>query len=101
VEIYEEARREHPHLGLVSVCRTLEKLARLGLLESVHHPNGCNAYIAARQGHSHLLICQNCGKVSYFSGDRLGALVESVEGESGYQVKYRLLQLIGLCGHCQ
>jgi Fe2+ or Zn2+ uptake regulation protein len=101
LEIYEEARRTHPRLGLVSVYRTLEKLAELGLIERVHHPNGCNSYIAARPGHTHLIICQNCGKVSYFSGDRLGPLVETVEGESGYQVKDHWLQLIGLCRLCQ
>jgi Fe2+ or Zn2+ uptake regulation protein len=101
LEIYEEARRTHPRLGLVSVYRTLDRLAQPGLSERVRQPDGCNAYIAARQGQLQLLICQNCRKVSYFSGDRLGALVETVEGESGFLVKDHWLQLIGLCSLCQ
>jgi Fur family transcriptional regulator, ferric uptake regulator len=100
LEIYHEAQKRYPRLGLVTVYRTLEKLEQLGLVERVHHSQGCNVYIAARTGHNHLLICQNCGQVTWFSGDSLAGLVKAVEGQSGYQVQDHWLQLIGLCERC-
>ncbi len=101
LEIFARARERHPGLGLVTVYRTLEKLEALGLVERVHQPEGCQAYIAALHGHHHLVICEQCGRAAYFSGDRLGGLVNDVEGESGYQIREHWLQLFGTCGACR
>jgi Fe2+ or Zn2+ uptake regulation protein len=101
--LYDRARRRYPRLGLVTVYRTLEKLEEQGLVQRVHHPDGCQAFIAAVNGHQHLLICQRCNRVQYFSGDgeRMGALMESVSQASGYQIQEHWLQLFGLCADCQ
>ena len=68
-EIYAQARGIYSSLGLVSVYRTLERLETLGLVQRVHHPDGCQAFIAGFTGHQHLLICQSCGKAEFFEGD--------------------------------
>ncbi len=101
LEIFTQAKERYPRLGLVTVYRTLEKLENLGLVERVHQPEGCQAYIAARRGHHHLVICEQCGRAAYFSGDRLGGLVLDVEGESGYQIHEHWLQLFGTCAACR
>jgi Fur family ferric uptake transcriptional regulator len=101
LEIYNLARQRHPTVGLVSVYRTLEKLEGLGLVQRVHQPDKCQAYIAAFEGHQHLLVCKDCGLVEFFQGDDLGALVSRVEQESGYQVQDHWLQFFGLCESCQ
>ncbi len=101
LEVYERARRRSPRLGLVTVYRTLEKLEELGLIQRVHTPSGCQAFIAVEPGHQHLLICQECGRVEYFSGDRLDGLMSAVEGESGYRVRDHWLQLFGVCAACR
>jgi Fe2+ or Zn2+ uptake regulation protein len=102
-EVFEQARRQHPRLGLVTVYRTLEKLEELNLVQRVHRPSGCQAFIAAFSGHQHLLICQSCGRVEFFSGDseRMDSLIAEVGSESGYQVREHWLQLFGLCSACQ
>ena len=100
LEIFAQARIRYPKLGLVTVYRTLDTLENLGLVERVHHPEGCQAYIAAQRGHHHLLICEQCGRAAYFSGDRLGGLVLDVEGETGYQIRDHWLQLFGTCEAC-
>ena len=99
-EMYEQARERYPALGLVTVYRTVEKLDELGLIQRVHQPSGCHAYIPAAPGHQHLLICQSCGRAEYFSGDRLDALMEEVAGESGFQIQDHWLQLFGKCRDC-
>ena len=100
-EIFDIARDQYPSLGLVSVYRTLEKLEELELIQRVHHPDGCQAFIAGFSGHQHLLICQNCGRTQFFEGDDLDMLIERVARKSGYQIKEHWLQLFGFCAECQ
>ncbi len=100
-EIYNEAHMHYPSLGLVSVYRTLEKLEQLGLIQRVHQKDKCQAYIAAPDGHEHLLVCASCGRVSFFHGDDLNSLVKGVERKTGYRVQEHWLQLVGLCEECQ
>ncbi|MEJ2711554.1 MAG: Fur family transcriptional regulator [Anaerolineales bacterium] len=103
LEVYELARERHPKLGLVTVYRTVEKLEELGLIQRVHQPSGCQAFIATAPGHQHLLICQNCGRVEYFSGDRekMDDLIAEVGHDSGFQIKDHWLQLFGVCSECR
>ena len=101
VEVFDMARTKYAALGLVSVYRTLEKLEELHLIQRVHQPQGCQAFIAAGQGHQHLLLCQNCGKVTFFEGDNLDALIQNISKRTGYQIHEHWLQLFGLCESCQ
>lgn len=101
LEVFEKARKKNPALGLVSVYRTLEKLEELHLIQRVHQPGGCQAFIAASRGHEHLLLCRNCGQVTFFEGDDLDSLIQSIAKKSGYRISEHWLQLFGLCQACQ
>jgi Fur family ferric uptake transcriptional regulator len=100
-DVFDLARKNYPTLGLVSVYRTMEKMASLGLIQRVHLPEKCQAYISAFSGHEHMLVCSRCGLVEFFQGDDLTSLVQRVEEESGYRVDTHWLQLFGLCRVCQ
>ena len=103
MDIFEQARPNYSRLGLVTVYRTLEKLEELELVQRVHQPSGCQAFIAAFSGHQHMLICQGCGRVEFFSGeeDSIETLMSHVGEACGYQVQSHWLQLFGVCEHCQ
>ena len=101
LEVYDSARATHPELGLVTVYRTLEKLEELHLIQRVHQPSGCQAFIACGQGHQHLLLCQRCGQVTFFEGDDLDNLISAIANRTGYSIKEHWLQLFGLCQNCQ
>ncbi len=101
VEVFDMARKKYRALGLVSVYRTLEKLEELHIIQRVHQPQGCQAFISASQGHEHLLLCQNCGQVSFFEGDDLDTLINSISKKTGYRIREHWLQLFGLCRACQ
>jgi Fur family ferric uptake transcriptional regulator len=101
LDVYEQAKANCPGLGLVTVYRTLEKLEELGLIQRVHQPNGCNAYLPHADGHQHLIICQQCGKAEYFEGDDMNAFFERVAGEHGFTVREHWLQLFGICSDCK
>lgn len=101
VEVYDMARRKYRALGLVTVYRTLEKLEELHLIQRVHQPMGCQAFISAGHGHQHLLLCQNCGQVEFFEGDDLDRLIKAIAQKTGYQINEHWLQLFGLCTNCR
>jgi Fe2+ or Zn2+ uptake regulation protein len=101
VEIYDEARAAHPALGLVTVYRTLEALEEQGLIQRVHQPQGCQAFIPAPSGHQHLLLCRQCGKAALFEGDDLETLIRSIARRTGFQITEHWLQLFGLCPNCR
>ena len=100
-QVFDQARRQCDSLGLVTVYRTLAKLEELSLVARVHQSEDCHAYIAATPDHQHLLICQQCGRAQFFSGDRLEPLMIEVAQTSGYHISDHWLQLFGLCGECQ
>lgn len=100
-DIYEQGRGRHKRLGLVTVYRTLEKLEELGLVQRVHRPDGCHAYVSSLRGHQHLLLCENCGRVEVFRGDDLTDFSRRLEGESGFDIHDHWLQFFGLCSECK
>lgn len=101
VEVYDAARGSHPALGLVTVYRTLEKLEELHLIQRVHQPSGCQAFVSAGNGHEHLLLCTHCGQVTFFSGDDLDELTRAIAAKTGYKIEEHWLQLFGQCASCQ
>jgi Fe2+ or Zn2+ uptake regulation protein len=101
MDIFDLGRREISGLGLVTVYRTLEKLEALGLIQRVHHPEGCHRYLRASHGHEHLLMCTACGRVEFFSGDDLAPLCSSLSERTGFQIQDHWLQLSGLCDLCK
>jgi len=100
-QIFDLARERCASLGLVTVYRTLAKLEELSLIQRVHQSDGCHAYFPAVEGHQHMVICQDCGRVEYFMGDALDNLMDRVSQESGYLIHDHWLQLFGVCACCQ
>jgi Fe2+ or Zn2+ uptake regulation protein len=101
VEVYDEARRAYRALGLVTVYRTLERLEQQGLIQRVHQPLGCQAFLPAAQGHQHLLLCRACGQAAFFEGEDLEAFIKSIARKTGYQITDHWFQLFGLCTDCR
>jgi Fur family ferric uptake transcriptional regulator len=100
-ELYRLGRERQKHLGLVSVYRTLDKLEEHGLVQRVHRPDGCHAYMSALEGHQHLLLCESCGRVEVFHGDDLKEFSRRLEGKSGFEIHEHWLQFFGLCSQCR
>jgi Fur family ferric uptake transcriptional regulator len=101
IQVFDLVRQKKAKISLVTVYRTVEKLEEIGLIQRVHQPSGCQGFIATNAEHNHILICENCGLVEYFSGDQLDSLIGDVAQETGYHVTGHWLQLFGLCMKCQ
>lgn len=99
--IYERVHQEHPNIGLVTIYRTLDILAKLGLICELHAGGSCRSYTTGASEHHHHLICSNCGKVIDFSGYDLSQLEQRLSLETGFDIEDHLLEFVGLCQACQ
>jgi Fur family ferric uptake transcriptional regulator len=99
--LYQKVRQDHPAIGLVTVYRTLDILARLELICELHAGGSCRSYTIAAPGHHHHLICADCGEVIDFSGHYLTELEARLCRETGFEIEGHLLEFIGRCQDCQ
>lgn len=110
-------RAHQPNLGLVTVYRTLELLAALGLVRKLHLDEGCSTYALsptailhadegmarvahATRTHSHHVICQRCHRATEFAGCDIEAVIAAVEAQTGYRVREHWLEMFGVCPEC-
>ena len=99
--IYERVHREHPSVGLVTVYRTIEILAELGLICETHAGGSCRSYLIRRpQEHHHHLICSDCGKVVDFTDCGLDKLERRLAKETRFKISGHLLEFLGQCREC-
>ena len=69
-EIYAALHKYYPGIGLTTVYRTLDLLARTGLIHKFSIGDGHNRYEFVsddRSEHHHHLICTRCGKIINYS----------------------------------
>ena len=104
-ELWAAIQEHAPAIGRATVFRTLDLLARLGLIQRIHDDaegGRCHAYLACDTGHHHHLICRRCGTVADFAEDgALDALVDAVQRRTAFRVEGHRLELIGCCPACQ
>ena len=99
--IHQKLRQVHPNIGLVTIYRTLETLAELGLICELYAGGTCRSYTISTPQHHHHLICSRCGTVIDFTGHYLSELEDNLSKESGFRIDSHLLEFVGLCRNCQ
>jgi Fur family ferric uptake transcriptional regulator len=100
--IYQRVHREYPSIGLVTVYRTIDILAELGLICETHAGGNIRSYMMRRpSGHHHHLICTDCGKVVDFTDCDLEKLERRLAKETRYKINGHLLEFLGQCRQCQ
>jgi Fur family ferric uptake transcriptional regulator len=99
--VYEKVQQEHQSIGQVTVYRTLEILAALGLICRVPVGGRSCSYKVAPSEHHHHLICSNCGTVVDFAGCDLDDLEKKLSQRTGFNIESHLLEFLGCCQSCQ
>ncbi|MCL0091899.1 transcriptional repressor [Dehalococcoidales bacterium] len=101
IGIYNKVHQDHPNIGLATIYRTLEILAKLELICELHAGGSCHSYTISAPHNHHHLICSNCGVVVDFTGGELRKVQQNLSGKTGFRIDDHLLEFIGLCPACQ
>ena len=100
-EVHRRARRIVPRIGLASVYRTMELLARLKLVRPVHMEHRHRHYARIDKVHGHHLVCDGCGLVVEFSDCRVGGLARSLAKRTRFLIDDHSIELYGRCPKCR
>jgi Fur family ferric uptake transcriptional regulator len=100
-EVYRKAKARNPRLGLTSVYRTLELLARLGLVQHIHMNHRHRHYAPVRRDHGHHLVCNGCGRVVEFADCDLEGLARRLARRTRFTIEGHSVELFGRCPDCQ
>jgi Fur family peroxide stress response transcriptional regulator len=92
--------RRRVRVSRATVFRTLESLARLGIITKACHPGNSVRYDGRTDLHHHL-ICIRCDRVIDFSDTRLDALPVPDTRRFGFVVSDFKVQLRGICRECR
>jgi Fe2+ or Zn2+ uptake regulation protein len=98
-EIYARARGEQPRLTGPTVYRTLDFLARNGLVHSSHSGSRHVTYQIAGKDHHHL-VCRICGSEIEVGHQLLEDLFRKLESISGYVRIDSHITFFGVCPAC-
>ena len=101
-DIEQQLRERGLHIGKATVYRTLDILARSGMITERDFGEGFRRYerVPGHPHHEHL-ICTRCGKVIEFTNDRLERLKALVAEEYGFEHHHHRLDIYGVCRECQ
>lgn len=98
-EIYQRAVQRLPGLTEATVYRTLDFLARNGLVLVAHIGDGRLVYEVAGHNHHHL-ICHECGGTVEIEHELLESLYDRLRDQTGFQIDHWHVTFFGLCPRC-
>lgn len=99
-EIYQQAREQLAGFTEPTVYRTLEFLAKNGLVRRSHASNGHLTYQIAGEDHHHV-VCRVCGSEMEIQHVLLEDLYRKLESTSGYLRIDSHVTFFGVCPECQ
>jgi Fur family transcriptional regulator, peroxide stress response regulator len=101
-ELYATVRRELPTLSLATVYKTLEALARVGVVRRVSRAGARGRWDAGQESHHHL-VCIVCGSVVDVADARLDAVKDraaTLAGRHGFVPSGHVVEIYGRCAAC-
>jgi len=100
-ELYEEIAKKNPEVGFATVYRFLKKMKDCSFVTEVRMGGLPARYeLTPRKHHDHL-TCSTCGKIVEFANDEIERLQEVVAKQHKFKLTGHLLELYGICEHCQ
>lgn len=98
LDVYDEARKRQPGVGLATVYRTVELLRQNGSVRALRG-EGVPAYVRCRPEHHHHLVCLTCGAVEETELCSVPSAAE-LRRRHGFAVQEHELDLYGTCARC-
>lgn len=100
-DIVDAVHEQAPDIGRASVYRTLDLLARLGLVQVSTLGGTATTYILVPSAHHHHLVCTQCRETVEFDECQLADLEQALADQLGFRVVGHLVEIYGICSRCQ
>lgn len=102
-ELIAELARSMPRPAPITIYRALEFLMDNGL---VHRIESRNAYLACAHDHDQaalvaFLICERCGAAGEVPAAPIADSIKAAAVASGFVPKLSVVEITGICAHCQ
>jgi Fur family peroxide stress response transcriptional regulator len=98
--VFEEVRRQHPHISLATVHRTLETLCAIGEARKVTVLHDSARYDGNLDPHHHV-ICVKCRTIRDIAIDGLERMIDGRLALDGFTPLGWALEVQALCDRCQ
>jgi Fe2+ or Zn2+ uptake regulation protein len=100
-EVWKKLKKQFKRIGLPTVYRNLDELARGNVISQVSHPNRqLYYYLCLNSSHHHHFICLSCRNVEDIEFCMLRELEKRVKTELNGRIVSHILQVNGLCRNC-
>ena len=99
-QVHEAVTRRAPAVSRATVYRTLESLARIGVITKACHPGKAVRFDSCTETHHHL-VCLHCDAVIDITDQRLDALPLPDTASHGFEIQDFRVQLRGTCRRCR
>ena len=98
--VYALLRQRRVRASRATVFRTLESLARLGVVTKASHPGVAVRYDGRGERHHHL-VCVRCDRIVDFADEALDAVSVPDTRRLGFRVLDLQVELRGICRLCR
>ena len=99
-QIFDAVAMRLPGVSRTTVYRTLEYLARIGVITKACHPGHVARFDPRLELHHHL-VCLHCNEVIDFDDETLSSLTIPDTSAFGFEVSDYRVQLRGICQSCR
>ena len=98
--IYARVRKEHPHMSLATVHRTLETLCEIGEARKVTMLHDSARYDGNVMPHHHV-VCVKCRRVRDIEIPEIDTLLQGRSGLGEFKLLGASLEIQALCDRCR
>ena len=100
-DLHDRLRRRGASVGLTTVYRTLQALARRGEVDVLHNPGGESIYRRCASGdHHHHLVCTGCGTSVEVASEEIETWARETAADHGFSSITHTAEVYGLCRTC-
>ena len=105
-QVYEEAKKVCPGIGIATVYRNLNQLAEMGEINKIYMGDGNDRFDGRLEEHYHMR-CRNCGELRDLmpSAEKLEELrkmaVETFGLKASSKATFNPVVMEGVCDHCR
>jgi Fur family ferric uptake transcriptional regulator len=99
-EIHARLRDTGSTIGLTTVYRTLQSMARSGQVDVLRPEDGEARYRRCTTEHHHHLVCRHCGRTLEVEGPAVEQWAEDVAATHGFTQITHTVEIYGRCGDC-